>query len=226
MKINKPLVAILFWLSFVPQICSAQGNSGLAPWYSIEVVLFTRNKSPGATGEIWPVASGELGWESERTENYSLVPTGSWRLSGAEQALKNSQEGLIPVIHTAWRQPVYSQNSARSFYLKSEREIAPGTPLIEGMVKISVSRYLHADLNLILRGTPAGADRLPGGFQTFRFNEHRRMRSRELHYIDHPLMGMLIQITPLNSVESQASEIDDSQEPNSQEVTDEAADTD
>lgn len=29
------------------------------------------------------------------------------------------------------------------------------------------------------------------------FNEKRRMRSKELHYIDHPLMGLLIIITPV-----------------------------
>jgi len=28
-------------------------------------------------------------------------------------------------------------------------------------------------------------------------NSHRRMRSKELHYIDHPLVGMLIQINPV-----------------------------
>ncbi len=28
------------------------------------------------------------------------------------------------------------------------------------------------------------------------FKQHRKMRSRELHYLDHPVFGMLIQITP------------------------------
>jgi hypothetical protein len=26
--------------------------------------------------------------------------------------------------------------------------------------------------------------------------QHRKMRSSELHYLDHPLLGLLIQITP------------------------------
>ncbi|TGG95916.1 hypothetical protein E4656_05825 [Natronospirillum operosum] len=34
-----------------------------------------------------------------------------------------------------------------------------------------------------------------------RFNERRRMRSNELHYIDHPRLGMIIQFTPYNPVE-------------------------
>jgi hypothetical protein len=32
--------------------------------------------------------------------------------------------------------------------------------------------------------------------QTYALRQHRRMRSNELHYIDHPLMGLLIKITP------------------------------
>lgn len=32
--------------------------------------------------------------------------------------------------------------------------------------------------------------------RTIALRQHRRMRSKELHYIDHPLMGLLIKITP------------------------------
>ena len=190
MKINTRLAALLLGLLLVPQVSIA------ATWYTIELVLFTRNTTPAASGEVWSQASGDLDWDSSRSGNYALVPGGSLRLSGIEQALKQAA-GLTPVIHTAWQQPAYSRNAATPFYLKSDREIAPGTPLIEGMVKVSVSRYLHVDLDLLMRGAPAGAARLPGGFQTFRFTEQRRMRSGEVHYIDHPLMGMLILITPL-----------------------------
>ena len=33
--------------------------------------------------------------------------------------------------------------------------------------------------------------------ETYQINNHRRMRSKELHYLDHPLVGMLIQINPV-----------------------------
>ncbi len=36
--------------------------------------------------------------------------------------------------------------------------------------------------------------------ETYQINNHRRMRSKELHYIDHPLIGMLIQINPVKVV--------------------------
>ena len=34
-------------------------------------------------------------------------------------------------------------------------------------------------------------------FNIHPINSHRRMRSKELHYIDHPLVGILIQINPV-----------------------------
>lgn len=36
--------------------------------------------------------------------------------------------------------------------------------------------------------------------QTIVLQQHRRMRSNELHYIDHPLMGLLIKVTPYTPI--------------------------
>lgn len=200
MKIQKLLIGVLTWLLLA---ASAQAD----PWYTVELVLFSRDTSPDASGEIWPQPSGNLDWQSAQVENYALTSPG--RLTATKQAL--NRRGMTTIVHTAWQQPVASAKSARPFYLRSDREISAGTPLLEGLVKVSVNRFLHVDLDLLLRGAPASADRQPGGFQTFRFNEHRRMRSGELHYIDHPLMGMLIQITSndgSNSSEQTADEAD------------------
>jgi hypothetical protein len=40
------------------------------------------------------------------------------------------------------------------------------------------------------------------GYQTFPMHVHRRMRSKELHYIDHPLVGILVEITPVETPEN------------------------
>lgn len=42
--------------------------------------------------------------------------------------------------------------------------------------------------------------------RTVRLNQKRRMRSNELHYIDHPLMGVLIQITPYDLLTTNGDE--------------------
>jgi hypothetical protein len=33
----------------------------------------------------------------------------------------------------------------------------------------------------------------------FELNESRRMRSKELHYLDHPAMGIIVKITPVEA---------------------------
>ena len=37
-----------------------------------------------------------------------------------------------------------------------------------------------------------------------RFNEKRRMRSNEVHYLDHPMLGVVIKFTPVAQDELQA----------------------
>ena len=213
MKIITPFVTLLLALLLAQPVHAEQRSPASTPWYRIELVIFTRNTPPGATGETWPQSPGKLDWDSVRAGSYATAPGSSLKLTGAKLAL-NQAGGLSPVIHTAWQQPVYGRNAARPFYLKSDREITPGTPVVEGMIKISVRRYLHVDLDLLLRRTTAEVATRAGGFQTFRFDEHRRMRSKELHYIDHPLMGMLIEITPLSSPGSQpADDAGNTQEP-------------
>ena len=83
--------------------------------------------------------------------------------------------------------------------------IAAGNLLeLDGTVKIVLGRYLHVYTDLVFRQpvttTSAEEDGNSENFTSLidiRIQNRRRMRSRELHYIDHPKLGMLIQITPL-----------------------------
>lgn len=74
-------------------------------------------------------------------------------------------------------------------------------PEINGTLLLSRARYLHVWADLVftepLDQVP-GADPStpPATLAHFRMQQHRRMRSGELHYLDHPLFGLLIQVTP------------------------------
>ena len=43
----------------------------------------------------------------------------------------------------------------------------------------------------------------------YALNEQRRMRSRKLHYLDHPEFGMLILITPYEAQQAEPLEVQD-----------------
>jgi len=77
---------------------------------------------------------------------------------------------------------------------------------LDGSIEISVGRYLHVWTDLLFsrpaNNNPAmiNANSEYTELQTFRFQDHRRMRSKELHYIDNPSFGILIYALPYKTI--------------------------
>lgn len=90
---------------------------------------------------------------------------------------------------------------------------------LDGLVALGLQRYLYVSLDLVFapeglvpRLQPdassatdatmavgmatAGELTPPVEFQGFRLRETRRLRSREMHYFDHPLFGVILLVTP------------------------------
>lgn len=131
---------------------------------------------------------------------------------------------VAPVPRNPVPEPVISQAASNSEVTAdggvSTYGIAEETPVvaaevsqIDGTLTLSLGRYLHIETDLIYRrlvqsntlrtrGNPmaSGAD-FGNGTQVmgFRMKQYRKMRSRELHYLDHPMFGMLIEVTPVET---------------------------
>ena len=94
---------------------------------------------------------------------------------------------------------------------------APEEPLshrqLEGTAKVHVGKYLHLELDLLFhrnrpQPTPGETPTDEGEvlesrldttlplLETIRVRGHRRMRSKEIHYLDHPLIGALVVAYP------------------------------
>jgi hypothetical protein len=149
--------------------------------YDIELILFARGGGSG--GEQWTSSPGRPDLKGVRylkkgAQTYRILPKSQWKLGGAFSRLK-SKGGYTPLLHLAWRQQVTSRKEADPVHLLS----SSGSGM-EGTIKVSVGRYLHVDLDLLLG-------------KSYRMQAHRRMRSKELHYIDHPKMGALVLISPV-----------------------------
>jgi hypothetical protein len=77
---------------------------------------------------------------------------------------------------------------------------------LEGMIKVILSRYLHVDTDIVFRPQIVeepqsffAMEVMENTVQPVVYRLHqtrRRMRSRELHYLDNPVLGMLVLITP------------------------------
>ena len=133
--------------------------------------------------------------------------------------IKNSSQYTL-LFYGAWRQPGLDQSRAFDIDIKDliNRHKSRSENSLSGELKVVLSRYLHfySELEYQRKQAPesseadlselSGEEQTPGVKQTdiisagnniYTIKSHRRMRSRQLHYIDHPLVGILIQINPV-----------------------------
>jgi hypothetical protein len=125
--------------------------------------------------------------------------------------------GMRVLLHGRWLQPVPARQTPEPLLLQVGPRYGE-TYGLEGTVDVTLGRFLHFNVNLIYREPliggapldraqpPAGdgavtravptlEDLSPAGFMHLR--ESRRVRSGELHYLDHPKLGVLVRIEPL-----------------------------
>ena len=128
--------------------------------------------------------------------------------------------------------PIDSEYHAEPVYATAEdARIGPPNPRLVGTVKLSVARYLHFATDLLYRlpvtqqaavpvpdfdlwyDRPYPTLKEPQGpayrleewqaMRGFRMFESRRMRSKVMHYLDHPLFGLVVLVTPVELPQAQ-----------------------
>ncbi|MBT8439975.1 MAG: peptidoglycan binding protein CsiV, partial [Gammaproteobacteria bacterium] len=90
---------------------------------------------------------------------------------------------------------------------------------LSGKVRIRLSRYLHADFDIQLQNpnwspsfTNEPAMLEPQAAKTIHFNVSRKLKRDKIHYIDHPLAGILLRIERFEKDQ----DLPESEEPDSQ----------
>lgn len=126
---------------------------------------------------------------------YFLRSSRLYTLGGKKRRLAN-QDDIKVLFHEAWQMPVYGKNRKRTLPIR----IQGGQRInnryeLDGTITVSVARYLHVDTNLFLSKFQT-VEGEPQVSQVIPMQQSRRMRSKELHYIDHPKFGILIYFTP------------------------------
>ena len=100
---------------------------------------------------------------------------------------------LEVVFHGRWQQPVPARDAPQHILLPIQNlNLTTQFVRLNGHIGITLGRYLHASAKLWLQPDPST------DHYTL-LDESRRMRSNELHYLDHPLMGLLINIEPIEA---------------------------
>ena len=148
---------------------------------------------------------------------YLLAPQ---QLQFKAQYRQLDRKGLTPILHTGWRFEGASKSRAPSMHLmagkhlKNEPNVTPSysnpdfvsllnsQPALfndpdqskaewelDGLFKIHLRHYLYITANFDISQKLENGD-----IESARFSQFRRVISGEVHYFDHPRMGMIVQI--------------------------------
>ena len=164
--------------------------------------------------------------DSAHAHGFVPLPSETFNLLSEAKAL--ARTGRYKVLkHIAWLQPglakedaipvrIHAGNNYRNEFKErayalsdfSQQNTNRNQPVneLDGTIKIVLGRYLHVYTDLAYRKlfklgagssvNTLGRDRVLADYAV---KTHRKMRSKTLHYIDHPYLGILIEIRPASS---------------------------
>jgi hypothetical protein len=151
----------------------------LADEYRVELVVFEQSGAAG--NEVLTVDETTLPVrETLGTLPASADDPASLQLGPIAYTL--DRRGYPVLLHTAWVEKVGGRQNENWYRVATGR--------LEGVIRVRRGRFLHFDSDLLLR---------TGQGQPIHAASSRRMRSTEVHYIDHPRLGIIVRIDPYTS---------------------------
>lgn len=199
-------------------LCMAITQNAMAKDYLIEVVLFetVSGRDLQTDGVYLPVIEDPILLNTPDALAAGFLEV-EQDLSLSENAAAIASSRRYNLLrHLAWRQPGLAEDiavpiqislgSTQNIYLPdtiSEYEsfipasidplpdytLSSSTSAVNGTIKVHLGRFLHMDVRLSYTDFALQ--------NSYRLAQKRKMRSRELHYIDNPRFGILTRILPL-----------------------------
>lgn len=145
-------------------------------WFQVELIVF-QQQAP--TSEIFAQTETEI----RPVARYAQVSTGNKTLQGTYSRLTRARN-YQPLYYQSWKIPVASGSVSLPIDIEGA-----GVDL-DGWVKIQRGNLLHVIVDLEF--SPPTSDGL-----IYRLNEKRRVLLNEVHYLDHPLFGAVVKVSPI-----------------------------
>ena len=144
-----------------------------------------------------PLAQAETEFQLMLAEFNESFYQDSWQwLEDDRLALRPQRQSIAKapelevVFHGRWQQPVPARDAPQYIQLPIHHAGLLSQHVgVSGHIGVTLGRYLHVNTHLWLQPDLSRDDYAL-------LSESRRMRSNEMHYVDHPLMGVVINITP------------------------------
>ena len=193
--------------------------------YDFEIIIFEDTSGRYASKEQWQhelaetdsspdAAQRNPGNSSNKSEEIDITPIKGIGLNKYARKLKSNKRYNV-LVHKAWRQTGLAEEAAIDIPIDSRKiNSKTGTTTtspaeannIHGTIKIVLGRYLHIYTDMVYQQplqdeVPEYLDEIVAQHKEYPINFHRRMRSKELHYLDHPLVGILVMAMPVKKQE-------------------------
>lgn len=153
--------------------------------YKIEILIFENKDVAGAGEEQWreleesPSAINTVPVIGGEGSMIRVLQSSSLNLTQARNKMEGSGKYSI-LYHKGWSQRALPKEESTAAWIE-----IPG--LLEGTINLHKKRFLHVTADLVFNSFEGSV----------RLNESRRLKSKELHYLDHPLFGMLVRVVKL-----------------------------
>ncbi|MFT5930179.1 MAG: hypothetical protein ACI9GE_000364 [Oceanospirillaceae bacterium] len=199
-------------------------------WYQIEIIVAKRADKISTT-ETFPFQPASISWHRGQTltqfspetsnpnelENIEFInlPADLRILNTEARMLENNADYKV-LAHLSWRQILKGNKTINWIDIRGGY-IWGGHQQLEGSLGFSKGRFLHVHSELHLNQFPsiqsassqrakqsilsAGQSLVPIVETRYSLIQRRKMRSNELHYLDHPKLVLLVKVIPYTPAE-------------------------
>lgn len=144
-------------------------------------------------------------------QSYRWLPETQFLMARDARLIERRGDNRV-LLHGRWLQPVPGRDQPEPMFIQAGSKLA-GRYQLEGTMAVTLGRFLHFQAQLSYRepgmgqrpvNLPVSVNGLPEtialparvpGYMVL--NQSRRMRSKEIHYIDHPKLGIVVRIDPV-----------------------------
>jgi hypothetical protein len=173
-------------------VSAAQAAPSATPSsYDVEILVFENKRPDLDGGEVWRHPNTQLLVSEVTSAGVAEIPaTGDTGLSSASALL--AQDGNYRVLaHYRWSQVPEARSATPPMRIRSADQS------LDGVVRFYLSRFLHVDVNLAFADGKLNlaANDIPEPATIYRLTEHRRVKTQEYQYFDHPKFGALVRVT-------------------------------
>lgn len=180
-------LVLMFGFSLLSTLPARAAAPDKESTYEVEVVVF-ENRLPELIGDEMLARDAEARVKKLETAVTPEAAVSEPYLHPTISSLLDQDGHYRVLAHQHWQQTIDARTVA-----KPVRIMGTNPAELEGTIRFFMSRHLHLDVNLLFRDAAAGSGNI-----VYRLSEQRKLKSQETHYFDHPKLGVLVRVMPLD----------------------------